>query len=172
MTNVYHSPWNDIQNPPFGSATSLLFRHLQSFFEALLGRSPTCPLVASFLLGGETFDACLQWLSLLPERHVVPVWLPLLTPFEVSPQISLLQPPALGKPPFLRVHGHSLIQQLLSPSAPPDLTGVKLNREDTLPSFTNQILSKAIASLLVMTFLLKQAYYIQPGSKGKPYQCQ
>lgn len=69
--------------------------------------------------------------------------LPLLIPFEVSPQISLLQPPALGKPPFLRVHGHSFIQQLLSPSAPPDLTGVKLSREDALPSFTNQILSKA-----------------------------
>lgn len=85
---------------------------------------------------------------LTAERHVVSVWLPLLTAFEVSPQISLLQPPALGKPPFLRVHGHSLIQQLLSPSAPPDPTGVKLSQEDALPSFTNQILSKAIASLL------------------------
>lgn len=107
------------------------------------------------------------------ERYAVAVWLLLpLTPFELSPRTSLLHPPALGKPPFPRVHAHSFVRRLLSPSAPPNLTEVKLTRENALSGFTSLSLSKAIATPSVATFLLKQAYHVQPGSKERTSQCQ
>lgn len=146
MTNVYHGTWMTFKTLFFWSPTSLLFCYLQSFFKVLLGHSPTCPLVVSSLLVGGAFNGCLPWLSLLSERHEVSVWLLPLTPLELSPQTSLLPPLAPEQPPFLRDGAHSFIQHL-SLSAPPDLTEVKLTREDALPSFTNLILGKAIPNL-------------------------